>query len=732
MINKVILKDIASYKQEATLVTDKDVNLIYGLNGSGKSTFSEFLRNPQNVKYAECSISPQLDTTNEEILVYNEQYVYENFYESEMQKGIFSLAKENVEATRAIEKAQKTLRQLDQELQEKEEIFVQQKRTWYNRIKNYENNIWSIKTKYAGGDRVFAYCLSGHIGSKNSLLEFISNRAKPSNKTTSLEVLETELNNLNNASGKPISELPEINLAVQDIENHPLFREVITGNKNSHVAKLIDSLKNEDWVRHGLQYNSPDVCPFCQRPYEDTSIISQLKTYFNDQYDEALSILKSLQTSYKQIADSLQFVSSDNLWHPVLNNLSEEYNSTYKSLIECIDNNLQKMVQKIESPSSIYALTDSTDLCNKVNLVIKRANKQIREFNEKILKKSQEMNKIQSKFWDNLRLEYDILITGYNSDKKTFSTQESDINKIREKYNNEIQLQKSIIETEQSKVVNIQKSIDNINHLLLDMGITDFRVTKCEQEGYYRIIRGEESKTIFKTLSEGERTIISVLYFIETCKGLFEKTETPKKRIIVIDDPVSSLSTMYIFNIGRLLKESFYPVLTKNSSGGFEKKKKCEQLFILTHSMYFFYEMTEMVKEKRHEIQNLFRITKLATGSSVEQMHYEHIQSDYQTYWMIIKNKNEHPALIANCMRNIIEYFFNFIEKRDLNNVFTLPKFKDIKYQAFLRYINRESHSLGQNIFDFKDFNYDIFIDAFESIFKEEGYEEHYKKMMQL
>ena len=42
MITKVSLKGVASYKQKAVFETDKKVNLLYGLNGTGKSTFSEF------------------------------------------------------------------------------------------------------------------------------------------------------------------------------------------------------------------------------------------------------------------------------------------------------------------------------------------------------------------------------------------------------------------------------------------------------------------------------------------------------------------------------------------------------------------------------------------------------------------------------------------------------------------------------------------------------------------
>ena len=81
-------------------------------------------------------------------------------------------------------------------------------------------------------------------------------------------------------------------------------------------------------------------------------------------------------------------------------------------------------------------------------------------------------------------------------------------------------------------------------------------------------------------------------------------------------------------------------------------------------------------------------------------------------------------------MRNIIEYFFNFVEKRDLNNVFLKPELQETRFQAFNRYISRESHSLGQNIFDYKEFDYTDFKDALALVFKVSGYEDHYKKMI--
>ena len=106
------------------------------------------------------------------------------------------------------------------------------------------------------------------------------------------------------------------------------------------------------------------------------------------------------------------------------------------------------------------------------------------------------------------------------------------------------------------------------------------------------------------------------------------------------------------------------------------KASTYKQFFVLTHSLYFFYELTDTNYERRKENQALFRIVKNDDGSHIINMKYEEIQNDYQSYWHIIKDEKSHPALIANCMRNIIEYFFSFVEKSELNHVFNKEKLK--------------------------------------------------------
>ncbi|GAW85364.1 hypothetical protein bplSymb_SCF00602P016 [Bathymodiolus platifrons methanotrophic gill symbiont] len=146
-------------------------------------------------------------------------------------------------------------------------------------------------------------------------------------------------------------------------------------------------------------------------------------------------------------------------------------------------------------------------------------------------------------------------------------------------------------------------------------------------DNLYKVHRSDEDGNAFHSLSEGEKTVISFLYFLELCKGQSSSESTPRKKVVVKDDASP-------------------------------------------------------------------------------------------------------PALIANCMRNIIEYFFNFVQKKDFNNVFQKPALSGDMYQAFSRYMNRESHSLGQNIFDIKEFDYSIFKDGLRLVFEECGYSEHYKVMI--
>lgn len=739
MITKINLSEIASYKNLSTLETDKKINLIYGLNGTGKSTLSKYLNQRTDDIYIKCSIEG-LDDTHE-ILVYNQTFIQENFFEAENLKGIFTLSKENKEAEIKIAEAQRKIEELNIEKESKtneleiEEASINRKQT------TAKDFVWKIKTDYSGGDRVLEFCLDGYKGSKDNLFNHIISLIKPTTKPIkSIDDLKTDLQSISGDNAQKISVLPLINFSTLKIESESIFNKQIVGNNNSTVAQLITKLKNSDWVKAGLQYipeqeqKGNAICPFCQEQTISSILVENIKSYFDASYEADIESLKFLLDEYTK---AIQEIPNKSLFeaNPKFENYKKDFEIEYNLVLKIVNDNKKLIEDKLKAPSVSISLKSSVKAFGELNAIIKKINLLVQEHNKNIDQKETVKKNIKNTFWEIMRWDYDQTINAINADKTTSKSKTATLKLALEDNSTNIIAQNLIISEQQKQTVNIEEAISNIKNGLVDLGITDFEIKK-HSENLYKIVRGTKEDKIFHSLSEGEKMIISFLYFLELCRGKKVATETGKKKIIVIDDPISSLSHIYVFNIGRLIKNEFLG--TKKTKTDKETGEKTiewnynyEQVFILTHSLYFFYEITETNNELRKDCQNLFRIIKNENGSSIGKLKYEEIQNDYQAYWFIIKDETQHPALIANCMRNIIEYFFNFVERKDLNNFFLQEPLKStIRFQAFYRYINRESHSLGQNIFDFKEFNYQDFKDAFKELFKIAGYEEHYKKMI--
>lgn len=738
MITKIDLNKVASYKSQATLETDKALNLIYGLNGTGKSTLSNYLLKREDEKYKDCSVLG-LDE-NHEILVYNQSFIQENFFESESLKGIFTLSKENKEAITKIANAQKEIEKLELKKDKKSKELETEKTSMSKKFENAKQTVWKIKTDYSGGDRVLEFCLEGHKGSKDNLFNHIQGLTKSTKKPTkSIEDLKNEVQAIMGENAQKYSYVPKITFTSSSIENEKVFDKQIVGNENSSVSELITKLGNSDWIKSGLKFLPEEPveenkeCPFCQEKTISKDLIQNIKDYFDASYEADINSIKKFLEQYSQAIEQIpnKTIFEDK---PKFESFKKDFEIKFSTYNQIVVSNRKKINEKIKNPSISQTLEDSTKSLDDINEIISKINNSIKEHNDKIDKKATVKADIKKTFWQIMRWDYDQTINSYLSDKSTSKTKTDSLTTAIKDFGETILEQRSIISEEQKQTVNIEKAIANINDGLSDLGINEFKIENHE-ENLYKIVRGENKEKVFRSLSEGEKMIISFLYFLEMCRGKQDATETGKKKIIVIDDPISSLSHIYVFNIGRLIKNEFFGKKeTKRDEATGEKVNvwnyKYEQVFILTHSLYFFYEITETKHDERKETQKLFRLIKNNDGSRFQRMKYEEIQNDYQAYWFIIKDENQPLALIANCMRNVIEYFFNFVEKKDLNNFFRQEPLNTNRFQAFYRYINRESHSLGQNIFDFKEFNYNDFKDGFAELFKVAGYEEHYKKMI--
>lgn len=763
MITKISMKNVASYKDETTLETDKRINLIYGLNGTGKTQISKFLANQEDENFKDCNIE---GLNNEEILVYNQDFIEKNFYNTDKQQGIFTLSEENITIKQEIENLQKKLIRLKSSHDENEKKIKEElnnleirhdeaiKNLWEHIGKKYakkfENFFENIKTKkqlhdallhrYEGKREVIVYHneKETYTGSSEGVARMCSVEDRDlirlfyineDRYLKDMEEIEKKYNILMDMQAEKTENIAQLSINKEGfltIENNNLFREKIIGNQNNSFAKLINKLDNQSWVKNGFDkyIENSEICPFCQTKGVIThEFKNQLTGYFNKGYEEKIESLMELKNRYKILLDNIPKI--DKYYrNKILDEYDFKFKKLYNDVVSVLFNNLKIIDEKIKAPNEILKFSDSEGAIEQFNNYIIEKQQEIIKYNELMDNKNQNLLCLKEDFWD-LIMQMNIKeicdCREMFEDIKEIKYSINDEKEEKEKIEREIKIE---IIKKQENIINIQKAVDKINNYLKDLGILNFYIKAQDDEKQeYIIVREGENKPSFKTLSEGEKTLISFLYFLQLCQGKKEKNEINTDKIIMIDDPISSLSFNYIYDIAQLIKHTFF----KNTS--------YRQIFILTHNLYFYHEFFKIInkEDKKNNISS-FRIFKNQNNYSCISVLDNEILNDYQAYWQILKDykrQKTHKAIIPITMRNILENFVGFVYIKKLIDIINEYFASDIRYKAFYRYISRESHSDIENISDIKEIDINMFFEAFENFFKKLDHEEHYKKMME-
>lgn len=237
----------------------------------------------------------------------------------------------------------------------------------------------------------------------------------------------------------------------------------------------------------------------------------------------------------------------------------------------------------------------------------------------------------------------------------------------REFYIPRISRESSLYGTEFEVNANTEAAIDSINKILRDSGFQGFSIrAKDGVENVYEIVR--ENGTVAENLSEGERNFIAFLYFYHRVRGSMNSEEL-KEKIVVIDDPVSSMDSTALFLVSAIVREMINvcrnntEYLNPQVPGDYIK-----QLFILTHNVYFHREVTYQ-QVGYYNCTSFYMIRKNDNVSTVklckrqnkeipsEEENYNPVQNSYAALWDELRDLHSTiPAL--NVMRRILEYYF--------------------------------------------------------------------------
>lgn len=668
MLKKILkINNFGSFKNfnaDENLAEFKKYNLIWGLNGTGKTTLSNLfvclnngnidekffdkesfkedfdilLDNNQHIKTFKDNVYCN------KIKVFNRDFVYNNLTldnnNAQTNALTYTIGETAKDIKNKISEAKKKLESYYTEIHGKNILIVQNE---YDKL--YEE----LEKIHRNAAELIRLDLNIKNAPEYNIKQFKQDYDRYCDNNTT--ITEDEKNEYAKTYIQPIkSQISPINCDIISDSTIILFENIL--GKEYKRADIKEELVQ--WLEKGLNLKNENICPFC----------NQTISNWEHRYDEIQNIVKKDDTflEFEKNLQDLQLIFNatfNNLKNIVFslrpedfcNKVSQEilnkYYIAFDNYKNFIDIAIKMLNQKKNTPDKTFLLENKEVIQNYIDVK--------NSLNELITEHNTNTANIRS-IKENAK---NIVIGYYVQQCK------DNVFDIMQKLND---LDKSIKETK-IKIEIIKQEINNLNaeltnqkapmseiekYIYIVFGCKKFTLNYDEEAQSYSIYR--ENGEIAKNLSEGEKTVIAFAYFLATLKT---HNFDMKNAIIVIDDPVSSLDQQYLYNLINLIGMKF------------NKPTTFDQLFILTHNFYFYKKIRAILRYKGKDMHELFQVVKNET-SSIKNVD-KYLREYTSEYTHTIKYLKEVLEMdddkikeipLGNSIRKILEIFLAFRSPR--------------------------------------------------------------------
>lgn len=618
-IKKIDIKDFGCYKDYkqhsqsgiGNDFNDGRINIFYGRNYSGKSTYSKIFQSIElkqlpekyekidfEVKLANHRIIKSNEIGSElpiDCKVFNQRFIDDNIYlhnDNKLNSFQISIGSDTNETLKKIEDIRlnklkprnEKLSQIKSDITKKQQKTKISKdsldsklRTTASKIKNLKNpsvvvgnkyDIRDIKEEFEKHSAHFPILPSQDDEKAVAELEKNVEQAK-------IRILEKNIN-------KP----QKIDLVSFDKNfNFTLFLENSKKllSKVVSVSNILDEYKDSpdkiNWIKHGVDIHgdNPEKCVFCGNSI-DSDLIKNLKLAFSDELrslENQLVLQNNRIKSEIQKLDAIPNINKEDYFKDSVSDIQninkeiENNTDNRKRVLEILESKISEKQRDIFSKIEINDLNwiDFSEIQVEINSLYDDTIKQIEQFEDRKTKSLDFLRRyyIVKEFpvpeFTKLSQEVDQL----QEDMEKINLKQKILNEEKEKFEKDISELEGSLKSESEAVKRINMILQNsLAHSEMSLKSVD------DEEGiYFEVSRNEERAY---NLSEGEKSLIAFAYYITRLESL--STEEKSKAILFIDDPVSSLDENNIFYIYNLI----FCLL---------EKKEFLQYFLSTHNLDF-------------------------------------------------------------------------------------------------------------------------------------------------
>lgn len=595
-------------------------------------------------------------------------------------------------------------------------------------IKKYKEDIGDLfwnKYKKTYCDKLIEV-YRGNIGKKENFLDKCLSIEKMNDKILYKDLLE-EYKTLYENELKEQELIEEIDIKkFKEIIESNILTTTIIENKDITLSQLIEDLNNSKWVEEGIGYleKSNYKCPFCQRELQK-DFLHNINLLYDEKYKKQKDNLNTVKLKFESICNEINMLLKEN--NTIFND-----SQLILDINEYINSIKEKILQKVDNPKYICKINKNTIILENINEIINICNKKRESNNLKIKNIEKSKNELKEKSWIFIRTISNDDIQQYNIELKKRMDEIYNVEVDLDKLNTNLNNKKIELEELENSISGITRTINQINDLLKKFNFNNFKLKENEDNLTYSIIRpnGEDAT---KTLSEGEFSFISFLYFYNLVFGSKTRRGLQEEHILVIDDPVTSMDSNVLFIISTLIRNLIELCI--------DEKRNINQIFIFSHNVYFFKEVSYLYgKEGKNKTKEKFKfltVQKINGISKIEDHQYNNpIKNSYEILWDELRKKDYNDESNLNNMRRILEQYFHTIGNGSPNNRNKefINKFNEedrLIVKSLLSFVNDGSHSIMDGLYMAPDVNLNQnAFRLFRKIFEELGHINHYKMMM--
>lgn len=710
------------------------VNFFFGPNGSGKTTISRALADP--AQFAGTALEWKPPTSTLAIKVYNRDYVDATLTPAGHLPGVFLLGETSAEIRAEIESltgpsgsiatSKDALTRLQSSLEAKNSEIEGVRAV-------LKEAAWAKRDEVPAELREM---FTGYNNSKDRLLERLLAVAAANSATAeSFAALTSEAAAVFVDDAQPFLELPlGRDIRIEEVPGHSLLGIAVVGSRDVRLAPLIQRLGNADWVQHGRTHleHANGVCPFCQQT-APADLREQLEAYFDRTYIEQMEELATLNEYFESWAqqwttylDELPTKSGVNDY------LNAERLASARAALEMVIAEARTQISaKLSGPSSIHSVPDPSPQVKGVNDVVREANAKIQRFNLLLKNRSDAKRSLVDRCWVVFaRVTLLAELSRYEGAMPGHLAGMRNLESKIETAQLDVRAKESRLSELQAKVTSSKPIIDRINRLLDSVGFHSFSLTESTavQDGYTLVRSNGDIAT--GTLSEGERTFITFLYFAQLLQGAPQDEAESNDLLAVIDDPISSLDSDVLYVVSALVRR-----IIEDVAAG---KGRVRQLLLMTHNAHFHKDVTYQPRGGPKLGPWKYGIVRKRSGqpSEVELVDKNPIRTAYGALWGEVKRAAEQPhekaVGLQNILRRILETYFKVLG--GVNDPAIIAKFEGDD-RVICRSLLAWAHAGSHWIFDELDYSpspstVEANLRVFRRIFEEHRQIGHYRMMM--